>query len=54
MMKRGWHDGDAIAERLRRRIEEGGLAGKPIETYFDFIDLDEGRDSLSAKSWETV
>ena len=54
MMKRGWHDGDAIAERLRRRIEEGGLAGRPIETYFDFIDFDEGRDSLSAKSWETV
>jgi gluconokinase len=54
MMKRGWRDGAAIAGRLRRRIEEGGLAGKQIETYFDFIDFDEGRDPLSARSWETV
>jgi len=54
MMKRGWRDGAAITQRLRRRIKEGGLVGKKIETYFDFIDFDEGRDPLSARSWEAV
>ncbi len=54
MMKRGWHDSPAVVERLMARVAEGGLVGKPIETFFDFIDFDEGRDPASAKSWEKV
>ena len=44
MMKRGWRD-DA-RPRLQQRIAEYGLAGKPIETFFDFLDYDEGRDPV--------
>jgi len=54
LMKRGWHDSPEVAQRLRLRVVEGGLEGKPIETFFDFIDFDEGRDPASAKSWEKI
>lgn len=50
MMKRGWRD--AASERLRQRIAESRLEGKPIETFFDYIDFDEGRDPVSARAWE--
>ena len=49
MMKIGWRD-----ERsgiLQERIRECGLAGKPIETGFDLIDYDEGRDPVGAQAW---
>ena len=43
MRKRGWND-DAT-ERLIMRKKESGLAERDdIETLFDYIDLDEGRD----------
>lgn len=43
MRKRGWHDDGT--PMLRRRLEEIGCADRTdIETSFDFIDLDEGRD----------
>ena len=44
MCKRGWRD-EARA-RLQWRIAEAGpaLAGKTIETFFDYLDADEGRD----------
>ena len=54
LMKRGFHDTADIVGRLRQRIRESGLEGKPIETYFDYIDFDEGRDPVAARSWETV
>jgi len=54
LMKRGWHDPAAGVQRLRERIRESGLEGKPIETFFDYIDFDEGRDPVSAKLWETA
>ena len=54
LMKRGWHDPAANTETLRRRIREAGLEGRGIETFFDYIDADEGRDSLSARAWESV
>jgi gluconokinase len=54
LMKRGWHDDPGVAQRLRKRVIEGGLDGKPIETFFDFIDFDEGRDPAAARSWEKV
>ncbi len=51
MMKRGWRDeGRTILERRIR--EGGGFPGKSIETTFDFLDFDEGRDPVAARSWE--
>jgi hypothetical protein len=49
MMKRGWRD--TGAEILEKRIRESHLEGKPIMSMFDYIDFDEGRDSVTAKSW---
>jgi gluconokinase len=42
MMKRGWRD--PAREILARRIKESGLEGKGIETMFEYIEFDEGRD----------
>ena len=43
MRKRGWNDeGSAM---LQKRLEEINCADRrDIQTFFDFIDLDEGRD----------
>jgi len=49
MMKRGWRDG--LAARLRQRIAESGLETKPIMTFFDYLDFDEGRDPVTPESW---
>lgn len=50
MMKRGWRDeGHKV---LERRIGESKLEGKPVETMFDYLDFDEGRDPVSARAWE--
>jgi gluconokinase len=54
MMKRGWRDHPDVVARLRFRIKEAGLEDKPIQTTFDFIDFDEGRDPVSARRWEDV
>ncbi|HEX2861070.1 MAG TPA: DUF5069 domain-containing protein [Lacunisphaera sp.] len=50
MSKRGWRD--AAAAGVRQRIEQFGLAGKPVETMFDVLDYDEGRDPGTARPWE--
>lgn len=43
MRKRGWRD--ESAERLAQRKRESGFADRDdIQTFFDYIDLDEGRD----------
>ena len=43
MSKRGWNDDSS--ELLQRRLKESGFEGRSdIQTFFDFIDLDEGRD----------
>lgn len=43
MRKRGWND--EMSARLRQRLAEGGFEKRTdIQTFFDFIDLDEGRD----------
>ncbi len=52
MCKRGWRD--VAADRLRMRIEQGGLAGKPVLTMFDFLDYDEGRENAAERPWEKV
>ncbi len=49
LMKRGWRD-DA-RPRLLQRIAESGLQDKSIETFFDYIDFDEGRDPIAAQAW---
>ena len=42
MRKRGWKD--AMTPRLEQRKHEGGFADRAdIETFFQFIDADEGR-----------
>jgi gluconokinase len=54
MSKRGWHDHADNVARLRFRVKEAGLEDKSIDTFFDFIDFDEGRDPVSARLWETI
>lgn len=49
MMKRGWRD--EASGRLRQRIAESGFESRPIMTFFDYIDFDEGRDPVTAQSW---
>jgi len=42
MRKCGWND--ALAKRLNERLLEGGFGGRTdVQTFFDYIDLDEGR-----------
>jgi hypothetical protein len=42
MRKRGWNDSGS--EKLKQRLAEGGHQMRTdIQTFFDFIDLDEGR-----------
>lgn len=49
MMKRGWRD--AGAEILAKRIVESHLEGKAVMTMFDYLDFDEDRDPVAARSW---
>lgn len=43
MRKRGWND--EATERLGQRKSESGLEGRAdVETFFDYIDADEGRN----------
>jgi gluconokinase len=46
MRKRGWRD-DA-SKRLSERLQESGLSHRTdIQTFFDYIDADEGRELRS-------
>jgi len=48
MRKRGWND--AGSERLKLRLAESGFGYRAdIQTFFDYIDLDEGRDPKDVK-----
>lgn len=49
MIKRGWRD--AGSDTLQLRIKESKLEGKPIETFFDLIEYDEGRDPVATQPW---
>jgi gluconokinase len=49
LMKIGWRDDRSAV--LLERVREFGLTGRPIETFFDLIDYDEGRDPVAAKAW---
>jgi hypothetical protein len=37
-------------------VAESGaaLAGKKIETFFDYLDADEGRDPATERLWEKI
>jgi gluconokinase len=52
MAKLGWRD-DRSA-KLRERVVEFGLTGRTIETIFDLIDYDEGRDPIAERAWEKI
>lgn len=49
MAKRGWRD--ASSAPLAERIVAYGLEGKTVETLFDLIENDEGRDPATTKPW---
>lgn len=50
LMKVGWRDDRSPV--LQQRIVEYGLKGKPIETFFDLNEFDEGRDPVAVRAWE--
>ena len=53
LRKFGWND--EATPTLRRRLAEGGFSSRhDIQTIFDYIDLDEGRDPALRRSnpWE--
>jgi len=49
MMKLGWRDDRTPI--LQQRIQEYGFVGRPIETMFDLLEFDEGRDPSETKPW---
>jgi carbohydrate kinase (thermoresistant glucokinase family) len=50
MMKIGWRDDRTPV--LRQRLGELRLEAKPIETFFDLNEYDEGRDPVAMRAWE--
>ena len=52
MSKLGWRDNRA--EVVQGRVKEYGLEGKRVETFFDLIDSDEGRDPAATKPWNDL
>jgi hypothetical protein len=49
MSKIGWRDDRTPV--LKQRLVEYGLVGKPIETFFDLNEYDEGRDPVGTQAW---
>ena len=47
MVKRGWRD--EANERLQMRMRESGFQGRDIQTFFDYIDIDEERDPAKTR-----
>ena len=48
MRKRGWND--EASPRLAMRKKESGIADRDdIQTFFDYIDIDEGRDPRASR-----
>jgi hypothetical protein len=52
MSKRGWRD--VATATVRQRTAQFGLTGKPVETMFDVLDYDEGRDPGNDRPWERL
>jgi gluconokinase len=51
-MKLGLRDDRAAI--IRQRKIDSGMASLPIETFFDLIEYDEGRDPQRDRPWEKV
>lgn len=52
LAKLGWRDDRSAA--LQQRLVEWGLTGQPIETIFDLIEYDEGRDPVRTRAWDRI
>ena len=52
LMKLGLRDDRAPI--IRQRKIDSGMASLPIETFFDLIEYDEGRDPQRDRPWEKV
>jgi hypothetical protein len=52
MSKIGWRDDRSAV--LQERIREYGPPGKTIETSFDLLDYDEGRDPVATRAWDRI
>lgn len=52
IVKLGWRDERSAV--LPQRIRDSGLTGKPIETFVDHIEYDEGRDPIATRAWDSV
>jgi hypothetical protein len=52
MSKLGWRDDRAAV--LAQRIKDANLTGLPVETFFDLIDFDEGRNPAADRPWEKI
>ncbi|HWA08675.1 MAG TPA: DUF5069 domain-containing protein [Opitutaceae bacterium] len=50
MMKIGWRDDRSAI--LQQRLVQFGLVGRPIETFFDLNEFDEGRDPVATRAWD--
>lgn len=48
MLKRGWRD--AATPMVQQRAQQFGLTEKRIETMFDLLDWDEGRDPAAERA----
>lgn len=51
MMKRGWRD--AASPMVQQRIQQFGLNAAGIESMFDVLDADEGRDPATERAKAT-
>ncbi len=51
LMKVGWR-GRSQQRYFQQRLVEYGLVGRPIETFFDLNEFDEGRDPVATRAWE--
>jgi gluconokinase len=52
LSKRGWRD--RVTPHLLKRAAELAVADKPLSTWFELIDYDEGRDPAATRPWEKI
>lgn len=52
MCKIGWRDNRSAAHQ--QRVREYGIVGRSIETSFDLLDYDEGRDPVATRPWDRI
>jgi len=47
-----WRQSALTRGGIQQRVIESGLQGKGIETFFDLIEYDEGRDPAATQPWK--